>query len=113
MPSIREEITKTFLRLRRRGGMRLSAGPQETAVQPKSRLGREFGPYRVLKVLGAGGMGQVYLATDTRLGRQIALKFLPPHLTENEASLRRFQQEARTASALNHPNILTIYEVGQ
>jgi eukaryotic-like serine/threonine-protein kinase len=58
-------------------------------------------------------MGEVYLAFDIRLERQIALKFLPPDLTSNEAALRRFQKEARTASALNHPNILTIHEVGQ
>jgi Tol biopolymer transport system component len=77
------------------------------------RAGREFGSYRILKLLGAGGMGEVYLALDARLGRQIALKFLPLDLTTNEVALRRFKQEARTASALNHPNILTIYEVGE
>ncbi len=114
MPSLREEITKTFSRLGRRGRTpRRSAGVPETAVQPLPRAGREFGSYRILKLLGAGGMGEVYLAIDMRLGRQIALKFLPRDLTSNEAALRRFQQEARTASALNHPNILTIYEIGQ
>jgi serine/threonine protein kinase/Tol biopolymer transport system component len=76
-------------------------------------VAEQFGPYRILKLLGAGAMGEVYLALDTRLGRQVALKFLPLHLTSNEATLHRFQQEARTASALNNPNILTIYEVGQ
>ncbi len=90
----------------------LDSGSQ-TAVQPLPRAGREFGAYRILKLLGAGGMGEVYLGLDMRLGRHIALKFLPRDLTTDEAALRRFQQEARTASALNHPNILTIYEIGQ
>ena len=104
MPSLREEITKTFLRLSRRGGTRPgSADDQHTIAQPRRRMGREFGHYHILNLLGAGGMGEVYLAMDSRLGRKIALKFLPDHLTSNEVSLHRFQQEARTASALNPP----------
>lgn len=70
--------------------------------------GTELGSYRVLKHLGTGGMGNVYLALDTHLNRKVALKLLPPELTANPGFFRRFEQEARTASALNHPNILTI-----
>jgi serine/threonine protein kinase len=69
--------------------------------------------YRIVSPLGAGGMGEVYLAEDTSLGRKVALKLLSSEYTQNADRVRRFQQEARAASALNHPNILTIYEVGQ
>jgi TolB-like protein len=69
------------------------------------------GRYRVLSLLGAGGMGRVYLAEDAELGRRVALKFLPEHLTHDEEQARRFRQEARAASALNHPNIITVYGV--
>jgi serine/threonine protein kinase/tetratricopeptide (TPR) repeat protein len=74
--------------------------------------GSIIGRYKVLSPLGAGGMGEVYLAEDTTLGRRVALKILPLHSSADEDRLRRFEQEARSASALNHPNIITIHEVG-
>jgi len=75
-------------------------------------VGELIGHYRVESLLGVGGMGEVYLARDERLGRKVALKLLPEHMTANEAQLSRFKTEARAASALNHPNILTVYEIG-
>ena len=79
----------------------------------QNNIGREIGPYQIVERLGAGGMGEVYLAQDRRLDRQVALKILPAYFVSDEARLRRFQREARAASALNHPNILTIHEVGE
>jgi serine/threonine protein kinase len=76
-------------------------------------VGRNIGHYRTLSLIGAGGMGQVYLAEDTRLGRRVALKLLPAAFTQDQERVRRFKQEARAASSLNHPNILTIHEIGE
>ncbi len=79
------------------------------AVEPGTRLG----PYEIIGLLGAGGMGEVYRARDTRLGRDVAVKVLPNSLAADPERIRRFQQEARAAGALNHPNIVTVYDVGE
>ena len=79
----------------------------------ESPVGRRIGPYQVISQLGRGGMGEVYLAEDTRLRRKVALKLLPAEFTRDAERVRRFEQEARAASALNHPNIVTIHEIGQ
>jgi len=74
--------------------------------------GRKLGPYEIQSPLGAGGMGEVYRARDTRLGREVAIKVLPEALARDADRLRRFEQEARTIAALNHPNILAIHDIG-
>ena len=74
--------------------------------------GTKIGPYEILSLLGAGGMGEVYRARDSRLRREVAVKILPPSFAQDADRLRRFEQEARAVGALNHPNILAIFDVG-
>jgi serine/threonine protein kinase len=88
--------------------------PDSLMQSPTAALvGRRISHYQVLSRIGAGGMGEVFLAEDTTLGRRVAVKLLPPEFTTDRDRLRRFEQEAKTASALNHPNIVTIHEIGR
>ena len=87
---------------------RLVAGRQNLSL-----AGQSLSHYNVISLIGAGGMGEVYLAEDTRLGRKVALKLLPKEFTQDPQRVRRFELEARAVSSLNHPNIVTIYEVAQ
>src|SRR6202161_3629070 len=74
--------------------------------------GTRLGPYEIESPLGAGGMGEVYRALDTRLNRTVAIKILPSHLSDNSEAKQRFEREARTISSLNHPNICTLHDIG-
>src|SRR5512132_1900551 len=82
-------------------------------MNPSLPSGTKLGRYEIRSKLGAGGMGEVYLAQDTKLDRKVALKILPADVAANEDRMRRFVQEAKTAPSLNHPNIITIYEIEQ
>jgi eukaryotic-like serine/threonine-protein kinase len=83
------------------------------ASRLKLTTGTQLGPYTILAPLGAGGMGEVYRARDTRLGREVALKILTDKLIGNRDALERFEREARTVAALSHPNIVALYDYGQ
>src|SRR5499426_1835102 len=88
------------------------AAQGQAEQQEESLIGRMIGHYQILSLLGEGGMSEVYLALDTSLERRVALKLLPAKFTQDADRLRRFIQEAKAASALNHPNIITIHEIG-
>src|SRR2546422_9308290 len=116
--ALRREV-ESLLAAEDGAGSFLAAGAMRDAAkmlvedESLSLVGKQIGHYQVLSWLGAGGMGEVYLAEDDRLKRKGALKLLPAGLTANQDRLRRFEQEAQAASGLNHPNIITIHEIGQ
>jgi Tol biopolymer transport system component/serine/threonine protein kinase len=115
-PALRNEV-ESLISSHDQAGSSIEAMAMEAATEmlanDQAIVGGQIGHYQVLNRIGRGGMGEVFLAQDARLGRKVALKLLRSDFTKNEERLRRFRQEAQAASALNHPNILTIHEIGQ
>jgi serine/threonine protein kinase/Tol biopolymer transport system component len=114
---LRSEVD-SLLAAHERAGVFIGSPALEVAAgmmadEQSDSIREAIGPYKIISHLGAGGMSEVYLAEDPRLGRKVALKVLPGYFREDEERVRRFQQEARAASALNHPHVATIYEIGE
>src|SRR5213075_1058189 len=86
--------------------------PQHSYMASETEAGKKFGPYQILGRIGAGGMGEVFKAHDPRLSRDVAIKVLPASFATDAERLRRFEQEARAVGALNHPNILAVFDLG-
>src|SRR5438132_123190 len=114
--SLRKEV-ESLIASHEKTGTFIDAPAYEAAAElimndkAQMKPGQEIGAFEIISFISRGGMGEVYLAQDRRLNRKVALKILPISFTKDKDRLRRFEQEARAASALNHPNIITIYEI--